>query len=75
MQMVGGRLKPWDAVIEAMLVGHLAYSFEDRFSPLFRNISVRHDDLLDHIAAPTTRGDVDTPLASRIDKCFRYVEA
>lgn len=70
MRSVGGRLKPWDAVIEAMLSGALRYSLDDGADPVFDRVRVRRADLTPHIATPITRPPEVTPLTARIDTAY-----
>jgi hypothetical protein len=70
MKVIGGRLKPWDAVIEAMLSGGLDYSLDDGAGAVFDRIRVRRIDLAPHIAMPITRAPATTPLTHRIDPTF-----
>jgi hypothetical protein len=74
MQMVGGRLKPWDAVIEAMLDRKLPYTLDKGEKPLFSRVRVRREDLLHHLHAPITRNGAATPLARRIDPEFHFLD-
>lgn len=66
MKMVGGRLKPWDAVIEAMIAEKLPFSLSDGPEAVFERVRVRRLDLIPHLAAPITRGDVMTSLTARM---------
>jgi len=73
MRIVGGRLKPWDAVIEAMLSGDLAYAMEDGDTPIFQRVYVRRENLLPYVEVPISRGDAATPLQRRIDPNFPFI--
>lgn len=66
MKMVGGRLKPWDAVIEAMIAGNLPYSLTRGPGAVFARIRVRRHELLPHLAAPITRDGAITSLTARM---------
>ena len=44
MHAVGGRLKPWGGIIEAMLIGKLAYSIDDGDGPLFKRLRLGQGD-------------------------------
>ena len=72
MHFVGGRLKPWDAVIEAMLAGELPYTLADGETPVFRRVQVRREDLLPYLQMPITRNGAITPLTPRIDPEFSF---
>jgi hypothetical protein len=74
MRMVGGRLKPWDAVIEAMLSGDLPYSLVDGTSPIFQRVHVRRENLLPYLQAQITRGEAITQLKTRIDTEFPFID-
>ena len=65
MHMVGGRLKPWDAVIEAMLTGNLLYDVAQGRKPLFQRVRVRRVDLAPLLAMPLTRNGARTALSPR----------
>lgn len=65
MHMVGGRLKPWDAVIEAMLTGILPYDVAEGSQPLFQRVRVRRADLLPFVVTPITRSGARTALSPR----------
>lgn len=74
MHMVGGRLKPWDAVIEAMLDGDLPYSLTDGPTAVFERVRVDRECLRGHLATPITRNGAITPLTGRIDPHFPYLD-
>ncbi|MBB3587130.1 hypothetical protein [Sphingomonas sp. BK481] len=73
MHMVGGRLKPWDAVIEAMLCGDLPYSLQAGTTGVFERVRVDRNRLRAHLATPITRNGAITPLTCRIDPTFPYL--
>jgi hypothetical protein len=73
MQMVGGRLKPWDSVIEAMLSGVLRYSLVDHPGPLFDRIRVRREDLRPHLDALISRAGANTASTQSIDPDFPFL--
>lgn len=72
MQMVGGRLKPWDAVVEAMLRGQLPYVVVEGREPLFRRIMVAKRDLLPFAFLPIARSGAAAPLMGTIDAGFDF---
>ncbi|WP_375270236.1 hypothetical protein, partial [Sphingomonas sp.] len=65
MHMVGGRLKPWDTVVEAMLAGDLPYDVVDGCQPLFHRVRVRRVDLLSLIGPSLARDGAKTSSSSR----------
>ncbi len=62
MQIVGGRLKPWDAVIEAMLDRRFRYVVDRGAEPLFQRVRARIEDILPYLKSPIVRDRADSPL-------------
>lgn len=75
MHVVGARLKPWDAVIDAMLAGRLPYSVADGSEPLFQRINVMRDDILPLLQLQIARLPGSAPLAGSIDQSFAFIDA
>jgi hypothetical protein len=72
MHFVGGRLKPWDIVVDAMLRGELPYSLANGSKGLMERVIVRRADLLPHLVNPLTRDGKVTPLSHRIVQGFPF---
>lgn len=73
-RMIGARLKPWDAIINAMLQGTLPFALIDGSQPLFDRIMVRKSDLRIPAAMPITRPGVDTPLTHLMNHHFVFTD-
>lgn len=74
MQFVGARLKPWDAIIEAMLAGQLDYAIVDGTRPLFKRIRVRRSDALPFLRMEIARNSSQSPLMAKIDPAFAFTD-
>lgn len=74
LRMVGGRLKPWDAIVTAMLSGDLPFEIAGRTQPLFGRIRVRKADLQIPAAELITRPGAETPLTHRMDPAFAFAD-
>ncbi len=72
VRMIGGRLKPWDAIIEAMLSGALPFEVRDMKGSLFERIRVRRDDLRGPAALPITRPGTNTALTIMMQPGFAF---
>lgn len=68
---MGGRLKPWDAVVEAMLNGTLPFEIRDVEGSLFERIRVNVADLAGPASLPITRPGTPTALSIRMETDFR----
>lgn len=73
IRMIGGRLKPWDAVIEAMLSRTLPFEFREGDDALFARIRVRRDDLRGPASLPITRPGTNTALTIIMQPGFPFV--
>jgi hypothetical protein len=69
-RMVGARLKPWDAIVEALLSGELPFEHRAGREPLFARLSVRREDLRGPISKPITRDGASTTLSGRMATDF-----
>lgn len=74
LRMVGGRLKPWDAIVTAMLSGDLPFEIAGGTQPLFGRIRVRKADLRIPAAELITRPGAETPLTHLIDPDFAFAD-
>lgn len=74
VRMVGERLKPWDAIVDAMLSGNLPFELRDEPGPLFGRIRVRPDDLRGPAAQPITRPGTITALTIQMPPGFPFVD-
>jgi hypothetical protein len=61
VRMVGARLKPWDAIIEAMLDGDLSYIIDPGTTQLFHRIKIRRVDIARHLERRIARADEACP--------------
>lgn len=68
MKMVGGRLKPWGAIIEAMLSGSLRFLLDHRDGSVFPRVRVVREELAMHVAATIVPGDVGTNTPGHIER-------
>lgn len=74
VRMVGGRLKPWDAIIEAMLSGALPFEVRGSKGALFERIRVRRDDIRGLAALPITRPGTATALTIQMQPDFPFAD-
>lgn len=74
MRAVGARLKPWDAVIEAMLSGTLPFEICEGEGPLFKRVRVSKDDLRGPAAQLITRAGAATALTKQMDIDFPFAD-
>lgn len=74
VRIVGGRLKPWDAIVEAMLARTLPFEIRDMESSLFERIRVNVADLAGPASQPITRPDTPTALTIRMEMGFPFVD-
>ena len=74
VRTVGGRLKPWDAIVSAMLGGSLPFELAGGRGPLFNRMRVRKADLRIPAAELITRPSADTPLTHSVDPDFAFAD-
>ena len=70
LSMIGGRLKPWDAIVSALLDGHLPFHLEAGAKPIIARVLVRRADLVPIASAlgvPVNAGSVGTGRMTKRD--------
>lgn len=74
VRMVGGRLKPWDVIVEAMLDGGLNYTIEQGSTSLFQRIKVRREDIERYLELRIARVDQACPPDSGLNPHILFKE-